>query len=496
VRRPGRVAAALAAACVLLVSLASCSSRASLPRPTAPFTRTPDADFRGRAPEPWPAPPARDDSGLQLLRLPNGLEVYYVERPQTPIVSLAYVSRAARELEAGVPPGLATLTGRALVASTSGPNGEVLLGIRVGGVSPSVSVSKSGTVIALEVFSSGWRTALQTLARVVQQPAFDPREVASLRDELFEEAVDSEFSYDGVVLPLAVRALLGEGDPWAVGARERAEAVRAFMRQDLVDYYLGKYRPSLGALIVVGDAPAAEVRELAREHFGAWEPRAPGATRGVRSLSLAQKKIAASDRRRVLALLAGGDQALVLLPQRAAPPNHPDRVALELLAQILAGGYQSRAQLALRHSGGLTYGVAASLDGSSERAFLLVSAQVEAAAIREGVSKLEREIERLRAEPVSESELAAARSAYLGGGGGATNEGIAAAIASLYLDGRGGDDVPDFAALADAVQPADLLRVAREYLNPSADLVVVGDVFESRKQLEALGDVKYLAVTK
>jgi heptaprenylglyceryl phosphate synthase len=40
------------------------------------------------------------------------------------------------------------------------------------------------------------------------------------------------------------------------------------------------------------------------------------------------------------------------------------------------------------------------------------------------------------------------------------------------------------------------LRVAREYLNPSADLVVVGDVFESRKQLEALGDVKYLAVTK
>jgi predicted Zn-dependent peptidase len=222
-------------------------------------------------------------------------------------------------------------------------------------VSPSVSVSKSGTAIGFEVFSSGWRTALQTLARVVQQPAFDPREVASLRSALFEEAVDSELSYSG---------------------------------------------------------------------------------------------------------------------------------------------YQSRAELALRHAGGLTYGVGAELDGSSERALLLISTQVAPGAIGAGVRKLEDEIQRLRAEPVSESELAAARSAYLGSAGGATNAGIAAAIAALYLDGGGGEDVPDFAALAEAVQPADLLRVAREYLNPRADLVVVGDVLENRKQLEALGDVKYLTVTK
>lgn len=481
---------------IALLPAPGCAGRAALPRPSRPFTLSPDAEFRARAPEPWPDP-AATPLELQLLRLPNGLEVYYVERPQTPLVTLLYACRTARELEAGVPPGLATLTGRALIASTVGPDGEVLLGIRVGGVSPGVSVSKSGTVVGLQVFSSGWKTALATLARVVQEPAFDPREVAHLREELFEEVVDSEFSFGGAVLPLAVRALLGEGDPWAAGTRERAEAARSLTRQDLVDYYLSRYRPSLGALIVVGDAPAAEVRELARRYFGQWEPPAPGLGRGVQSLSLSQPKLSGSSKeRRVLALLAGGDQALVLLPQRAVPPGHPDRMALELLAQILAGGFQSRAQLALRHAGGLTYGVDASLDGNSERAFLLLSTQVAPEAIREGVSKLEREIERLREEPVSESELAAARSAYLGSGGGGTNEGFASAIAELYLDGRGGDDVPDFTELANAVKPKDLLRVAREFLDPRADLVIVGDVFESRRDLEALGDVKYLAVMK
>ncbi len=491
-----RAGATLCSVALTAALASSCAGRAALPPPSAPFTPTPDAGFRERAPEPWPAPPAAPRSGLQLVRLPNGLEVYYLERPGTPLVSLLYVSRAARELEAGVAPGLATLTGRALVASTSGSNGEVLLGIRVGGVSPFVDVSKSGTAISLQVFSSGWRTALETLARIVQQPAFDPEVVADLRDALFEEAVDSELTFEGVVLPLAARVLLGEGDPWAVGARQRAEAARSLTRQDLIDYHLSRYRPSLGALIVVGDAPGAEVRELARKHFGAWEPRAPGRTRGVQSLSLGQSKISTSKERRVLALVAGGDQVSILLPQRAVPPSHPDRVALELLAQILAGGFQSRAEVALRHAGGLTYGVDASLEGSSERAFLLISAQVDPVAIREGVRKLERELERLRAEPVSASELAAARSTYLGNSGGATNAGIGGAIASLYLDGQGGDDLPDFASLAGAVQPADLQRVALEYLNPRPDLVVVGDVFENRRQLEALGDVKYLAVTK
>jgi zinc protease len=480
----------------MLLAQAGCAARAPLPRPETPFTPTPDAAFRARPPEPWSAVQG-PRTELQLLRLPNGLEVYYVERPQTPLVTLIYASRAARELEAGVPPGLASLTGRALVASTYGASGEVLLGIRVGGVSPFVSVSKSGTTIALEVFSSGWRTALETLASIVQQPAFDAMEVAKLRDELFEEAVDSEFSFDGVVFPLAVRALLGEGDPWAIGARERAAAARALTRQDVIDYYRSKYRPSLGSLIVVGDAPAAEVRELARKHFGSWEQSSPGLTR-ARSLSLPERKLSTSTstQRRVLALLAGGEQAFVLLPQRGVPPSHPDRVALELLGQILAGGFQARAQIALRHAGGLTYGVSASLEGDAERSFLLISTQVDAQAIREGVVKLEREIERLRAEPVSESELAAARSAYLGGASAATNEGLAGAIAELYLDGRGGEDVPDFAALAGAVTPAELLRVAREYLNSRADLVVVGDVLENRRQLEALGSVTFLAVTK
>ena len=476
---------------------AGCAARAALPPPTAPFTPTPDAAFRARAPEPWPAIDPAPQVALQLLRLPNGLEVYYAERRDVPLVSLLYVSRAAKELESGVAPGLASFTGHALVDSTYGPDGEVLLGLRVGGARPAVQVSLYGTSIGLQVSSSGWRPALETLARVVQQPAFDPQGVERVRVQQFEQAVDQEFTFAGVLFPLAVRALLGERDPWATGPRERADGVRKQTRQDLVDYHRSRYRPSSSALIVVGDAPAAEIREFARQHFGEWTPRAPGRALGVQSvLGSAPKALSPSKERRVLALLSGGEQCLVLLPQRAVPSNHPDRVALELLQQILSGGFQSRAALALRHSGGLTYGVSASIQGNSERALLLLFTAVDRRALAEGVRRLERELERLRVEPVSEGELAAARSAYLGDASAETNAGLASAVASLYLDGRAAADLPDLAAVAAALGPEDLLRVARQYLDPRGDLVVVGDVTETGSQLEALGDVTYLAVMK
>ena len=51
-----------------LAAAGGCAGRAALPRPTTPFTPTPDAEFRTRAPEPWPAPPPARASRFWVKR--------------------------------------------------------------------------------------------------------------------------------------------------------------------------------------------------------------------------------------------------------------------------------------------------------------------------------------------------------------------------------------------------------------------------------------------
>jgi len=238
-----------------------------------------------------------------------------------------------------------------------------------------------------------------------------------------------------------------------------------------------------------------ELLPLVEKGFGDWLPESSRSGRSLRAVSplgRGTRGLAASARRRVLALYSGGDpQSVLILPQRGVGSAHPDRVALDLIADILAGGLQSRAQLALRHSQGATYGVSAQLSGNAREGILQIATAVADTGVSAAVKRLERELDRLRTEPVDRDELERARARYRGRFYATTTEDVAEVVASWFLAGLDARSIEELERLADAVDEDALLQAARKYLDPMGDVVIVGNFLETSEQLEELGSVQY-----
>jgi zinc protease len=497
-----------AAALLTALACAALGCRTPLPPATQPYTLTPDGDFRSAAPKPWEEQESLADIPVQEIRLANGLKVYLVEEPEVPLVSVAYVNKAGED-GAGLQqaprraqraegersqPGLATLTARYLLLDTLLDDGTLVSDIQVGGVPPYASVDYSGAAIGLTVVSSGTRVAIETLGAIVQRPVFDPSKIGGLQIAMGNAVFDEGTNLLGLGAVLTSRAMLGEDHPWSMEPRKQIQAIGKITVADVKDFYARRYRPDESAVIVVGNVTRAEVEPILEKSFGGWqvdgarsEPAAAVAVDEVPGAAPVNTGL-----RRVYALLAGGDQALVVVTQPNVPARHPDAVPLQLVSYVLAGGFTSRANQSLRHESGMTYGVQVEEFGSGRDAFLCIRTFFPQTQVRDGVRKIDAVLDRLRKEPVSEEEIARARTAYLSSlsGGRGTHEGAVALVANLYFNDQTPDDLRALEQQIRAATPADLQRAAQRYFRPNGNLVVISNWQQYGNQLTGLGRVE------
>ena len=170
------------------------------------------------------------------------------------------------------------------------------------------------------------------------------------------------------------------------------------------------YTPNNATLVVVGDVQPDRVRALCERCFG-WIPPVPQTPRNIPTLT-------AWDAPQQITLnLANAPAPGIGLVWRTVPEGHPDALALDLLATILGGGHSSRLyrrlvvqdhlavmamsmQFGLSHAGLFGAGAALSPLGG-DTAKVLPALRVE--------------LERLRAEGVTEEEFEKARNQALNG---------------------------------------------------------------------------------
>ena len=158
--------------------------------------------------------------------------------------------------------------------------------------------------------------------------------------------------------------------------------------------------------------------------------------------------------------------------------DDPDRDALEVVAQVLAG-QGGRLFLELRDRQSLAYTVSASnLEGLAPGLFsvYIATAPEKTSAALEGIHE---ELERFFSEPPTDDELVRSKR-YLAGSFAVEQQRSAARAAHLALDGLyelGPESHLDYARRVERVTKDDVLRVAQRVLRLDAyTLALVGDV--------------------
>lgn len=173
--------------------------------------------------------------------------------------------------------------------------------------------------------------------------------------------------------------------------------VRAFYR----DYYV----PNNATIAVAGDVTVAEVRELAEEYFGDI-PRGPE----IASLpplpptprTDGERRVTMEDRLATLPLIAMGFN----IPEH----DHADTYPLQLLASIFATGESSRLNQRLVKDEKVALTVQSGLDSRmGPGAFLFFSLPNQGVGLDRIEALIDEEIEKLKAEGVTERELEKAK---------------------------------------------------------------------------------------
>jgi zinc protease len=472
----------------LIVSLTLLACRQSLPSPASPLTPTPDAGFRAVPPPLDPPRPARK-SALSEERLQNGMTVIVAERPELPLASIVYANRRAHDADNPRFVGLALLTARALNEGTRLSDGRELAGLHFGGARPKPHADFAGTTIAVDTLASAAVPGIELLADLVRHPLLGSTGIDSARRVLADEAYGRSLGVGEQLRRSAYGALKGRTDPKGRPLRLTDAIVRRFYRE--------RYGPADSALIVVGAVQTTEVLAAARAAFGDWsestqeEPRPEVAATVARGTPSAREQTTT-----IHGLVGDGRQASFALALPCVGGNDPDSATFDVVALVLANLYGSRTMKALRHQGGLSYGIRAHCEQRVRTGVFWIEFSSDASEAGAALAKVLAEIRRLRHENVTPRELEVAKARLLGDVEGRRSSiaSFAGSLASHYLLALEPNHHEAFRTQVANVD-ADALRrvVQRSFDETSMGVAVYGDPGVISGALARFGEVKWQA---
>lgn len=408
--------------------------------------------------------------------LPNDLVLLISERPAIPMVVVRVYVRAGSAFDPPGHPGLASLTAELLTRGTARRSGPQLdEAIEFVGGSLGADAGRDGVTVSLTVLKKDLALGLDLLAEVLLEPSFPEAEVARKVKEIQAAIRRSEDDPESVA-GRALASLLYPGHPYSHPVLGTEASVGKLTREQVVEFYRRHYRPDAAILTVVGDIKREEIVQQLSTRLARWT--APRSAAPRVPLAPAAPPVQARTVRRELT------QVTVYLGRPAVRHDHPDYYALLVTSYILGGGSTSRLYAKVRDEAGLAYWVGSHLSPGRYGASFLVSFQTRTDGAAEALRLTRAELARMGKEPVSNEELALAK-AYLTGSFPLRMD-TSSELADLLVrveEMRLGLDYPDrFRERIGKVMAADVLRVAKSYLNPTTfSIVQVGKLDAAQK---------------
>jgi zinc protease len=325
--------------------------------------------------------------------------------------------------------------------------------------------------------------AFEILAEVITSPSFSEEDVERLKAERLAERMQILDEPRGLADESFSRFVYADKARFAEPMSGSAKSVAAIRCDDIDEFYRSNYVPQAMTLIMAGDLTPEEGIGLATKAFGEWKGErattpinADTPARASRAIEIVPKADAA--------------QSEIRIGHVGVARSHPDYFRIVVMNAVLGGLFSSRINLNLREQHGYTYGASSYFDWRRQSGPFVISTAVQSEVTAAAITETLKEIERMRAEEISEDELTLATS-YLEGVFPIryeTTAAIASALANLATFGLPEDYYDTYRDNIAAVTTRHVLNAARKYVKPEElQIVVVGNPELIKAPLEALG---------
>lgn len=426
--------------------------------------------------------------------LENGMVVYLLEDHELPLVSVTVTMRTGSWLDPIDKIGLASMTGT--VMRTGGGGGlsaeQVDAELEQFAGDVSIGIGRQSGSASLDVLSKDVPRGLEILAGLLRRPAFDPARVELAKLQAIEGIRRRQDHPGSIVGREFAKVLYGPDHP---SARESSlDSITRMTRDDLVTFHRDTIHPNGMILGVTGDFKKDEMLAALRKVFGDWKKGT------VPELRIADVPEAEPSRPVVRFVSKETSQTHLRLGHLSIKENDPDYVALAIANDILGGSsFRSRLFNDVRTKRGLAYSVGSRLNtGTHDQGVWLMRAETKLTSTQEVIERFVANIERMRAEPVTDTELAEAKEAYVNSFvfSFASPSAIVSRLVELEYDGLPKDFLQQLRAKVVSLTKEEVQAAAKRHLRPDRlKIVAVGSGEALPKALATFGEVKEITLS-
>ena len=430
---------------------------------------------------------------VATVTLPNGMRLFLLEDHELPVINGTARIRTGNLFDPPDKVGLATLTG--MVMRTGGTQSKTgdQLDEELEDIAASIE-SDIGETSGSVSFSALKQNADQVLGAfhdVLTGPAFRQERFALAKSQLRGGIARRNDDAHGIAQREFANIVYGKDTPY--GWQIEYATLDRIERTDLVGFYQRYFFPSNVLLAVWGDFNTAEMQAKIEKLFAGWTVARPP----VPPFPTAREQAAPGIH---LAVKTDVAQTFFSVGHLGGDLRDKDYPALEVMADILGGGFRSRLFQRVRTRMGDAYEIGADWGANYDHPGLFeISGSTKSASTVETLKAIREEVEKIRTVEVGDDELNTAKQTALNSLVFAfdTRAKTLGRLLTYEYFGYPKDFIQQYQKALAAVTKADVLRVARQRLHPeSFTVVAAGNPQEFGQPLTALGgSVKTIDLT-
>ena len=429
-------------------------------------------------------PPFKPKEPTRIV-LPNGMVIFMTENHELPLLSGKVMVRGGSDAEPAEKTGLVELyaatwrTGG--TEKLSGDELDDVLEARAARVE--TGASDAATSVSFNCLKADFPDVLNVISDLLRNPAFREEKLSLAKKGMFSE-ISRRNDETGGIAQIQTE-ILGYGKQSAYARIPEYATVAAVTREDLLQWHRQHTAPGNIIFGVVGDFDSREMEAALRKAFGEW----PSGEK------LAIAKVPIEPAKPGIYLVDKNDvnQSEIRMIGLGIERRSPDYFALQVLNEVFGGGFSSRLFMNLRTKAGLAYSVGGGVgSGWDHPGLTVVEIGTKTETTVEAIKGLWEQIDLMKKAPPTEAETKRAKDSILNSFifHFDTPAKVLQEQVTYEFYGYPKDFLEKFRAAVEKVTPADVYRVANQYLHKEdLKVLVVGNASEFEKQLAELGPV-------
>ena len=423
--------------------------------------------------------------------LDNGMVIFLQEDHELPLIGGNAVVRGGSREEPAEKAGLTDIFGQVWrTGGTKTRTGDQLddyLEARAAKVETGADIDSTG--VSFDVLKGDFDDVFKVFIEVLRQPEFREDKIALAKNQLNTAIARRNDDPLQIAGREATRLAYGPNSPYA--RRNEYYTVSSVNRDDLVSWHRKYVHPNNIILGIHGDFDSKTMEQKLRSAFGSWA-KGPAAPKFQTEFVDTKPGVYFIPKDDV-------NQSSIRMVHLGTTRDNPDYHALEVMNEVLGGGFSARLFSNIRSKKGLAYNVGGGVGTSWDHPGVFqLSMGTKSETTAAAIDALNEELDNLKKSPATAMELERAKDSILNSFifRFDTKEEVLTERMMLEFYGYPSDFTARYRTGIEKVTADDVARVARKYVNKDkVALLVVGKSADFDRPLSGFGSVQTIDIT-